>query len=195
MISRFPRSADNRARSAVYSYMPNVQKAHFICRTALDNFFHDVSWFKNGGLVTLLSGTATVEVPWFGAFSLLLCVASGWSTFLLTKVVFLNREPDVAGVPAATNFITDYRLCTWGEVTPGMGVPGALSVAEWFDVRNEGLWDESLRDGCDVISFAHFLPIPVRTPDKALTNIPTCFSCVSCDVTDGNDLFPSNPFA
>ena len=44
----------------------------------------------------------------------------------------------------------------------GASADGALELAQWFDALNEGLWDESLRRDCDVISFSHFLPHQVR---------------------------------
>ena len=42
----------------------------------------------------------------------------------------------------------------------GQGVHGSLEIAEWFDKQNKTGWQELLqqRQGCDVISLAHFLP-------------------------------------
>ncbi len=42
----------------------------------------------------------------------------------------------------------------------GQGVHGSLEIAEWFDKQNQTGWQELLqqRQGCDVISLAHFLP-------------------------------------
>lgn len=43
----------------------------------------------------------------------------------------------------------------------GASENGSLELARWFDDLNDGLWNEELRCGCDVISFAHFLPFQV----------------------------------
>ena len=49
----------------------------------------------------------------------------------------------------------------------GGDVPGSLELAEWFDNLNDTpAWSEVLAgrggDGCDVLSFSHFLPHQVR---------------------------------
>lgn len=48
---------------------------------------------------------------------------------------------------------------------------GGLFLAEWFDMMNDGLWHESQRGSCDVISFSHFLPLQVGYP----TSFFKCF--------------------
>lgn len=42
----------------------------------------------------------------------------------------------------------------------GQGVHGSLEIAEWFDKQNQTGWQELLqqKQGCDVITLAHFLP-------------------------------------
>lgn len=54
-----------------------------------------------------------------------------------------------------------------------MGVQGSEEVAEWFDAQNEVGWQEVLqaRQGCDVISLAHFLPNQVPSECMSTTQM------------------------
>ena len=62
----------------------------------------------------------------------------------------------------------------------GKGVQGSLQIAEWFDEQNEEGWSHVLqaRQGCDVISLAHFLPhqVTASAPQTQHAFSCTCFS-------------------
>ena len=53
----------------------------------------------------------------------------------------------------------------WPLHVTGRGIQGSLQIAEWFDSQNEEGWEGLLqaKQGCDVISLAHFLPHQVTT--------------------------------
>lgn len=80
-----------------------------------------------------------------------------------------DTEPDIQGVPNVSALsIADYGACIWPETGPGRGIQGSLQIAEWFDSQNEEGWEGLLqaKQGCDVISLAHFLPHQVLLPEK-----------------------------
>ncbi|DBB02386.1 TPA: hypothetical protein ACH3X3_011389 [Trebouxia sp. C0006] len=80
-----------------------------------------------------------------------------------------DKEPDIQGVPHVSALsIADYGACIWPDTGPGQGVHGSLEIAEWFDKQNKTGWQELLqqRQGCDVISLAHFLPHQALLPEK-----------------------------
>ena len=55
--------------------------------------------------------------------------------------------------------------CEGNVVATGGGKQGCLEIAGWLDEMNEPGWQQLLaaRQGCDVISLAHFLPYQVTT--------------------------------
>ena len=57
------------------------------------------------------------------------------------------------------------QYCEGNVLYPGGGKQGCLEIAGWFDELNEPGWQQLLaaRQGCDVISLAHFLPYQVTT--------------------------------
>ncbi|DBA84082.1 TPA: hypothetical protein ACH3X1_006563 [Trebouxia sp. C0004] len=80
-----------------------------------------------------------------------------------------DKEPDIQGVPHVSALsIADYGACIWPDTGPGQGVQGSLDIAEWFDKQNQTGWQELLqqKQGCDVISLAHFLPHQALLPEK-----------------------------
>lgn len=57
------------------------------------------------------------------------------------------------------------KHCEGNVVATGGGKQGCLEIAGWLDEMNEPGWQQLLaaRQGCDVISLAHFLPYQVTT--------------------------------
>eukprot|EP00884_Botryococcus_braunii_P013820 jgi/Botrbrau1/22439/Bobra.0091s0041.1 len=92
-----------------------------------------------------------------------------------------DRESDIPGVPPPTNFISDYRLCSWEGLLTREEAMGGMALAEWFDVMNDGLWHESQLEECDIISFSHFLPLQELLPEKRFLYFPNLAKAVGSD--------------
>ncbi len=110
---------------------------------------------RHQGFCRFYKGNVTIL---FGLFfnirgCLLYCFFTGTE---FAKAFCSKKNGNRGQKPLLANFCQNAKCCT----AAGQGVHGSLDIAEWFDRQNQTGWQELLqqKQGCDVISFAHFLP-------------------------------------
>ncbi|GMH38657.1 hypothetical protein BSKO_06541 [Bryopsis sp. KO-2023] len=83
-----------------------------------------------------------------------------------------DTEPGIPDVPRASKLtISDYRCCKWAETGSEEPPLGSKSIATHLDSLNDDSWIQAA-EGCDVITFSHFLPRQELLPEKRFLYYP-----------------------